>query len=125
MLRAFGDTMKATLTDGRVVELQPEDFNPVGQIYVAKLVERGTARGSTVRHAIWDGASRCHDCRHTFISFCVMSGIDYMTIARWVGHKDGGVLIGKVYGHLADGHAAAAGERVSFEPAIVNRVEVA
>jgi len=43
MLRAFGDTMKATLTDGRVVELQPEDFNPVGQIYVAKLVERGLA----------------------------------------------------------------------------------
>lgn len=40
-----------------------------------------------------------HDCRHFFISYCVMSGIDFMTIARWVGHKDGGVLIGKVYGH--------------------------
>ena len=39
----FGDSMKAKLTDGRVVELQPEDFNPVGQIYVSKLVERGIA----------------------------------------------------------------------------------
>jgi hypothetical protein len=26
-----------------------------------------------------------------------MSGIDYMTIARWVGHKDGGVLIGGLW----------------------------
>src|ERR1700677_356308 len=37
-----------------------------------------------------------HDCRHLFISMAVMNGIDYMTIARWVGHQDGGVLIGKV-----------------------------
>ncbi len=43
MLRVFSDSMKAKLTDGRVVELQPEDFNPVGQIYVSKLVERGLA----------------------------------------------------------------------------------
>ena len=46
-----------------------------------------------------------HDCRHHFISYAVMSGIDYLTIARWVGHKDGGVLIGRVYGHLTDVHA--------------------
>src|ERR1035441_3644261 len=32
---------------------------------------------------------------------CVMSGIDFMTIAKWVGHKDGGVLVGKVHGHLS------------------------
>ncbi len=46
-----------------------------------------------------------HDLRHYFISYCVMSGIDYMTIAKWVGHQDGGVLIGKVYGHLSNEHA--------------------
>ena len=45
-----------------------------------------------------------HDLRHFFISYGVMAGIDFMTIARWVGHKDGGILIGKVYGHLADTH---------------------
>lgn len=45
-----------------------------------------------------------HDCRHFFISMGVMAGIDNMTIARWVGHRDGGVLIGKVYGHLTDEH---------------------
>lgn len=60
-----------------------------------------------------------HDCRHHFISFAVMSGIDYMTIARWVGHKDGGVLIGKVYGHLSNEHTQAQAARLNFGPTIV------
>src|ERR1019366_1860330 len=55
-----------------------------------------------------------HDCRHFFISFCVMAGIDYMTIARWVGHKDGGILIGRVYGHLSNEHAKRQAKRLSF-----------
>ena len=57
-----------------------------------------------------------HDCRHHFISMCVMSGVDFMTIAAWVGHKDGGVLIGKVYGHLANEHRKAMANRVNFKP---------
>jgi integrase len=59
-----------------------------------------------------------HDCRHFFISMCVMSGIDYLTIARWVGHQDGGVLIGRVYGHLANEHAQRQAQRV-FSPEVV------
>jgi integrase len=55
-----------------------------------------------------------HDLRHFFISYCVMSGIDYMTIAKWVGHQDGGILIGKVYGHLSNEHAQRQAQRVSF-----------
>jgi integrase len=45
-----------------------------------------------------------HDLRHYFCSVCVMAGIDFMTIAAWLGHKDGGILVGKVYGHLLDEH---------------------
>jgi integrase len=59
-----------------------------------------------------------HDCRHHFISYAVMSGIDFMTIARWVGHKDGGILIGKVYGHLSNEHAQAQAARMNFGPAL-------
>ncbi len=55
-----------------------------------------------------------HDCRHFFISHAVMAGVDFMTIARWAGHQDGGVLIGKTYGHLAEGHTKAAAKRVTF-----------
>lgn len=60
-----------------------------------------------------------HDCRHSFISYAVMSGIDFMTIARWVGHKDGGVLIGKVYGHLSNEHAKQQARRINFQPHIL------
>lgn len=60
-----------------------------------------------------------HDCRHHFISYAVMSGIDYMTIARWVGHRDGGVLIGKVYGHLSNEHAQAQAAKMNFGPSLV------
>jgi integrase len=66
-----------------------------------------------------------HDCRHHFVSYAVMSGIDYMTIARWVGHKDGGILIGKVYGHLSNEHAQAQAARLIFGPAIVTLAQSA
>ena len=53
-----------------------------------------------------------HDCRHRFASRCVMAGIDYMTIAKWLGHQDGGILVGKVYGHLSDEHRKRMAERL-------------
>jgi integrase len=55
-----------------------------------------------------------HDCRHHFISMAVMSGVDFMTIAAWVGHRDGGVLIGRVYGHLANEYRTAMAKRLNF-----------
>lgn len=55
-----------------------------------------------------------HLCRHYFISQCVMKGIDYLTIARWVGHKDGGVLIGRIYGHLNSDHAKEQAKKLTF-----------
>ena len=57
-----------------------------------------------------------HDCRHYFISMSVMAGIDNMTIARWVGHRDGGVLIGKVYGHLTDEHTQRQAQKLVLKP---------
>jgi integrase len=69
------------------------------------------------RHAKMPGF-HFHDCRHHFISMAVMSGVDFMTIAAWVGHLDGGVLIGRVYGHLANEHRKAMGERMNFGPVL-------
>jgi integrase len=56
-----------------------------------------------------------HGLRHYFCSMCVMAGIDFMTIAAWLGHKDGGILVGKVYGHLLDEHRRNAAQRVRFD----------
>jgi integrase len=57
-----------------------------------------------------------HDLRHYFCSMCVMAGVDFMTIAAWLGHKDGGILVGKVYGHVLDEHRRTAASRVTFRP---------
>jgi len=62
-----------------------------------------------------------HDCRHHFCSMCVMSGIDFMTIAARAGHKDGGILIGKVYGHLANEHRKLMADKVNFGPVVVEK----
>jgi len=55
-----------------------------------------------------------HDFRHFFASQCVMGGIDYMTIAKWLGHQDGGILVAKVYGHLNDAHQRSAAKKLTF-----------
>ncbi|MCI0565233.1 MAG: tyrosine-type recombinase/integrase, partial [Nitrososphaera sp.] len=41
---------------------------------------------------------RFHDLRHTFISHMVMKGVDLLTIARIVGHKDVKMIVDR-YGH--------------------------
>jgi integrase len=48
-----------------------------------------------------------HDLRHLFITRCIESAVDIPAIARWVGHRDGGVLIMKTYSHLLEEHSQA------------------
>src|SRR5258708_37003434 len=55
-----------------------------------------------------------HDLRHLFGTICIESGVDIPTVSRWLGHKDGGALCMKTYGHLRDEHSAAQAQRVSL-----------
>ena len=55
-----------------------------------------------------------HDLRHFFATTCIESGVDIPTVSRWLGHRDGGALALKVYGHLRNDHSLAAASRVSF-----------
>jgi integrase len=55
-----------------------------------------------------------HDLRHFFATICIESGVDIPTVSRWLGHKDGGALAMKVYGHLRNEHSLAAAAKVSF-----------
>jgi integrase len=63
---------------------------------------------------------RFHDCRHYFLSWCLLSGIDHLTAANWAGHTDGGVLVGRTYGHLNDSHRQSA-RKLSFSVSFENR----
>lgn len=55
-----------------------------------------------------------HDLRHYFATICIESAVDIPTVAKWMGHKDGGALAMRTYGHLRDEHSKAAASRVSF-----------
>lgn len=55
-----------------------------------------------------------HDMRHLFATRCIESGVDIPTVSKWLGHKDGGALAMKVYGHLRDQHSTAMAQKVSF-----------
>ena len=64
-----------------------------------------------------------HDMRHHFASICVMSGVPFRQIAEWLGHSDGGVLVGKVYGHLDPDFGHRAARKVAFHLEAVQREE--
>lgn len=55
-----------------------------------------------------------HDLRHLFATRCIESGVDIPTVAKWLGHKDGGALAMKVYGHLREEHSLGMAKKVSF-----------
>jgi integrase len=55
-----------------------------------------------------------HLFRHFFVSQAIENCVDFKTISAWVGHKDGGVLVAKTYGHLSDVHSADMAKKMTF-----------
>lgn len=51
---------------------------------------------------------KVHDLRHWFATRAIESGVDIPTVAKWLGHRDGGALAMRTYGHLRDDHSVAA-----------------
>ena len=51
-------------------------------------------------------------------------GVDIPTVSRWLGHKDGGALPMKTYGHLRCEHSIAQAQKVSFAPVIAKPADV-
>ena len=72
------------------------------------------------------GADRIthHDLRHLFATRCIESGVDIPTVSRWLGHKDGGALAMKTYGHLRREHSIAQAQKVSFAPLLTKQADV-
>jgi len=55
-----------------------------------------------------------HDLRHLFATRCIESGVDIPTVSRWLGHKDGGALAMRTYGHLRNEHSQQMAQKVKF-----------
>jgi integrase len=65
-----------------------------------------------------------HDLRHLFATRCIESGVDIPTVSRWLGHKDGGALAMKTYGHLRREHSIAQAQRVTFTPVAAKQADL-
>jgi integrase len=65
-----------------------------------------------------------HSLRHLFATRCIESGVDIPTVSRWLGHKDGGALAMKTYGHLRREHSIAQARRVTFASAPANQADI-
>lgn len=55
-----------------------------------------------------------HDFRHLFATRCIQSGVDIPTVARWLGHTDGGALLLRTYSHTIDEHSRQMAQKVTI-----------
>lgn len=92
----------------------------------AKVFRVGECQKALDRACKKVGADRIthHDLRHLFATRCIESGVDIPTVSRWLGHKDGGALAMKTYGHLRREHSIAQARRVSFAPAVTEQADM-
>jgi integrase len=81
-----------------------------------KLKSVAEARAAEKHRTIRAGISHLthHDLRHLCATTLIERGIDIPTVARLLGHKDGGTLAMRTYGHLRDEHAQKVVARVSY-----------
>jgi integrase len=89
-----------------------------GESLDAKVFRVGECQKALDRACKKVGAERIthHDLRHLFATRSIESGVDIPTVSRWLGHKDGGALAMKAYGHLRREHSIAQAQRVTFGP---------
>ena len=105
------------ITDARTLFERLRSERP-GESLDAKVFRVSECQKAIDRAAKKVGAHRIthHDLRHLFATQCIESNVDIPTVSRWLGHKDGGVLAMKTYGHLRREHSQAQALKVSFSP---------
>jgi integrase len=124
-LHVRGDPVTATKNgETRFVPMIPELERMLGELRKERSRESPSSiimrvfecQNSMTHAAAKIGMKRIthHDLRHLFATICIESGVDIPTVSRWLGHKDGGALCMKTYGHLRQDHSLAQAQRVSF-----------
>jgi integrase len=90
--------------------------NKLGTVGTGKIMQIRSCNRALTRGCKALGIPRIthHDLRHPFATRCIEAGVDVPTVSRWLGHKDGGALAMKVYGHLRNEHSQAMAGRVRF-----------
>ena len=84
---------------------------PAGRLFKVKSIKRVLHSACA---AVETPMLTHHDLRHYFATRAIEVGVDIPTVSRWLGHKDGGALAMKTYGHLRDEHSQESAKRVHF-----------
>ncbi len=88
---------------------------PTDRIFRAESAQRGCLQAihSACKRA---GLPRFghHSMRHFFCSNALEVGIDAKTIAEWLGHGDGGILVLRTYGHLRAAHSKEMARKITW-----------
>lgn len=97
----------------KLLKRMKENLGTVGK---DPILQVGKCNEALTRGCKAIGISRLthHDLRHLFATRCIESGVDIPTVSRWLGHKDGGALAMKTYGHLRNEHSQAMAQKVKF-----------
>ena len=113
------------IPDARALFERMHDERP-GDLLDAKVFRVGECQKALDRACKKVGTDRIthHDLRHLFATRCIESGVDIPTVSRWLGHKDGGALAMKTYGHLRREHSIAQAQRVTFAPETAKQARV-
>jgi integrase len=113
------------IPDARALFQRMQSERP-GESLDAKVFRVGECQKALDRACKKVGADRIthHDLRHLFATRCIESGVDIPTVSRWLGHKDGGALAMKTYGHLRREHSIAQAQKVSFAPLTTKQADV-
>lgn len=97
------------------LEKQREAGEPGGDAFVVPIASAKRAMLSACKKAGLPDFLH-HSLRHFFVSNAIEQGVDFKTIAAWLGHKDGGVLVAKTYGHLRNTHSTEMAKRMTYSP---------
>jgi len=63
-----------------------------------------------------------HDLRHYFVTKCLQAGVGVFTLAKWIGHRDNGKLLLKIYAHLQAEHSQQQANLVQFGAAPMKQI---
>lgn len=96
-----------------LVRMRAERADESSQTPVLKVKEAQKAMDRAAKEV---GTPRLttHELRHLFATVCIESNVPIPSLASWLGHKDGGVLAMKTYGHLRKDHSHASAKKVTF-----------
>lgn len=85
---------------------QPDSAGPVFHILTPRIALRAASERLGLRRMI------VKDLRDWFASHCIERGVDIVTVAAWLGHKDGGKTLLNTYAHHQKLHGLASAKKL-------------